>query len=87
MAADLANRPYIKFSSDVETKPPNEDEDIQAVADMINVIQKAQFNMHRHCYSGEFALQKSIIIMRTLNSARNSRQDPGTRQGQIHRVG
>ena len=52
MAADLADRPYIKFSSGVEEKPAGEDEDVQEVADMINVIQKAQYNMHRHCYSG-----------------------------------
>ena len=53
MAADLANRPYIKYTSDIEQKPPGEDEDIQAVADMINQIQKAQYNSHRHCYSGK----------------------------------
>ena len=52
---DLANRPYIKFTTDIEKKPPNEDDDIQACADMINVIQKAQFNLHRHCYSGRNA--------------------------------
>lgn len=51
--ADFANRPYIKFSPSIEKKPPGEDEDIQAVADQINTIQKAQFNLHRHCYSGE----------------------------------
>jgi hypothetical protein len=27
-------------------------EDIQAVAEHINAIQKAQHNCHRHCYSG-----------------------------------
>ena len=55
MATDLADRPYIKYTPDIEKKQPNEDEDIQAIAGMINVIQKAQWNMHRHCYSGELA--------------------------------
>lgn len=59
--AHLADRPYIKFSEDIEKKPPNEDEDVQAVADMINVIQKAQFNMHRHCYSGTHARTQGLV--------------------------
>lgn len=49
---DLADRPYIKYSDDVEHKQENEDEDIQAVADQINLIQKAQWDIHRHCYTG-----------------------------------
>ena len=50
---DLANRKYIRWDDEgVEKVPPNESEDIQAVADMINRIQKAQYNMHRHCYTG-----------------------------------
>ncbi|KAI9717466.1 MAG: hypothetical protein M1828_007165 [Chrysothrix sp. TS-e1954] len=61
MASELANRPYIKYTPDIEKKPPNEDEDIQAVADMINTIQKAQWNMHRHCYTGTHARTQGIV--------------------------
>jgi hypothetical protein len=44
---------YIRWDADgVEKVPPGEAEDVQAVADMINTIQKAQFNNHRHMYSG-----------------------------------
>ncbi len=49
----MASRKYIHWQDGgVEKIPPNEAEDIQAVADMINNIQRAQYNMHRHCYSG-----------------------------------
>ena len=49
----LADRKYIRWQDEgVEKIPPNEQEDIQAVADMINAIQKAQWNSHRHCFSG-----------------------------------
>ncbi|KAL9108816.1 MAG: hypothetical protein Q9227_006473 [Pyrenula ochraceoflavens] len=52
---DLASRKYIHWDDpNVEKKPANEDEDIQAVADLINQLQKAQYNMHRHCFSGMF---------------------------------
>ena len=50
---DMSKRKYIRWDADgVEKIPPNEAEDIQAVADMINTIQKAQWNSHRHCYTG-----------------------------------
>ena len=49
----LADRKYVRWQDEgVEKIPPNEQEDIQAVADMINAIQKAQWNSHRHCFSG-----------------------------------
>lgn len=49
----LAARAYINWDDPrVEKKPSNEDEDIKAVADIINEMQKAQWNNHRHCYSG-----------------------------------
>ena len=49
----MAKRKYIHWQAEgVEKIPPNEAEDIQAVADQINAIQKAQYNMHRHCYTG-----------------------------------
>jgi hypothetical protein len=44
---------YIKWNAEgVEKVPPNEAEDIQAVADMINKIQMTQLSNHRHVYSG-----------------------------------
>lgn len=50
----LEDRKYIRWDAEgVENIQPNEAEDIQAVADMINVIQKAQWNSHRHCFSGK----------------------------------
>ena len=49
----VANRKYIHWQDEgVEKIPPNEAEDMQAVADRINTMQKAQYNSHRHCYSG-----------------------------------
>lgn len=49
----LADRKYIRWDAEgVEKIAENEEEDIKAVADMINAIQKAQWNNHRHCYSG-----------------------------------
>lgn len=52
----MVDRKYIHWQSEgVENIQPNEAEDIQAVADQINAIQKAQYNMHRHCYTGKGA--------------------------------
>lgn len=45
---------YVRWDSGVEQVPPGEAEDIQAVADMINAMQKAQFNNHRHMYGGKY---------------------------------
>ena len=51
---DMSKRHYLRWDAEgVEKIPPNEAEDIQAVADMINAIQKAQWNNHRHCFSGK----------------------------------
>jgi hypothetical protein len=50
---DLASRNYIRWDDpNVEKKQEGDDEDIRAVAEQINAIQKAQYNSHRHCYSG-----------------------------------
>jgi hypothetical protein len=44
---------YIRWDAQaVEKVPPNEKEDIQAVADMVNTIQKTHYNTTRHMYSG-----------------------------------
>lgn len=49
----LASRNYIRWDAEgVEKIPENEEEDINAVAEMINAMQKAQWNHHRHAYSG-----------------------------------
>lgn len=49
----MADRKYIHWQDEgVEKIPSNEAEDIQAVADQINAMQKAQYNQHRHCYTG-----------------------------------
>ena len=49
----MDDRKYIHWKDEgVEKIPSNEAEDIQAVADMINSMQKAQYNQHRHCYTG-----------------------------------
>jgi hypothetical protein len=36
-------------------------EDIRAVAEEINAIQKAQYNSHRHCYSGTPARTQDVV--------------------------
>lgn len=52
----LAGRKYLRWDDpNVEKKQEGEDEDIRAVAEQINAIQKAQYNSHRHCYSGRGA--------------------------------
>ncbi|KAK4942405.1 hypothetical protein LTR10_017852 [Elasticomyces elasticus] len=58
----LESRNYIRWdASNVQSKPEDEDEDIKAVADMINEIQRAQYNSHRHCYTGTHARSQGII--------------------------
>ncbi|MCJ1403070.1 hypothetical protein MMC11_006293 [Xylographa trunciseda] len=57
----LENRNYIPFVSGVEHLPENEAEDIQAVADMINAIQRAQWNCHRHAFSGTHARTQGLV--------------------------
>ncbi|KAL6718167.1 hypothetical protein ACLMJK_004255 [Lecanora helva] len=64
---EMAKRKYIHWQAEgVEKIPPNEAEDIQAVADQINAIQKAQYNMHRHCYTGTHARTQGIVKGRLL---------------------
>ncbi|KAH7061455.1 catalase-like domain-containing protein [Macrophomina phaseolina] len=60
--AELARRNYIRWDAEgVEEVPPNEAQDIQAVADMINEIQRAHWNNTRHCYSGTHARTQGIV--------------------------
>ncbi|KAF2085960.1 heme-dependent catalase [Saccharata proteae CBS 121410] len=59
---DLANRKYIRWDDkDVEVIPEGEQEDIQAVADMINEIQRAHWNNTRHCFSGTHARTQGVV--------------------------
>ncbi|KKY22942.1 putative catalase-like heme-dependent [Diplodia seriata] len=59
---DLASRKYIRWDADgVEKIPPNEDEDIQAVADMINEIQRTHWNKTRHCFGGTHARTHGVV--------------------------
>ena len=58
----MANRKYIHWQDEgVEKIPPNEAEDIQAVADQINAMQKAQYNSHRHCYTGKTSISNEKV--------------------------
>ncbi|OJD36038.1 heme-dependent catalase [Diplodia corticola] len=59
---DLAGRKYIRWDAKgVEKVPPNEAEDIQAVADMINEIQRAHWNKARHCFGGTHARTHGVV--------------------------
>ncbi|KAF1350847.1 catalase-like domain-containing protein [Delphinella strobiligena] len=56
------SRTYIRWDAEgVEKVPTGEKEEIDAVAEQINCIQKAQWNMHRHCYSGTHARTHGIV--------------------------
>lgn len=59
---DLANRKYIHWDADgVEAVPAREAEDNQAVADMLNQIQKMQFNKGRHCFGGTHMRTHGVV--------------------------
>ncbi|EOD47921.1 putative catalase protein [Neofusicoccum parvum] len=61
-AEDLARRNYVRWDADgVEQIPPNEAEDIQAVADMINKIQRTHFNNARHAFGGTHARTQGVV--------------------------
>ena len=67
---DMSKRDYIRWDAEgVERIPPNEAEDIQAVADMINCIQMAQWNNHRHCYSGKDLAVRQGVFYTDLDQA------------------
>lgn len=60
--SDMSKRNYIRWDAEgVENVPDGEEDDINAVAEQINCIQKAQWNMHRHCYSGTHARTHGIV--------------------------
>ncbi|KAJ4569708.1 hypothetical protein HRR90_007006 [Exophiala dermatitidis] len=58
----LEDRHYIRYDDPrVTSRPEGEEEDIKAVADMVNEIQKAPWNSHRHCYTGTHARTQGIV--------------------------
>lgn len=57
----MENHSYIKYSPNLEKIPDGEADDINAVAEQLNDIQKAQYNVHRHCYSGTHARTQGIV--------------------------
>lgn len=61
VAANMESRSYVKFSPDLEKIPDGEADDIQAVAKQLTDIQKAQYNVHRHCFSGTHARTQGIV--------------------------
>lgn len=61
-AEELASRTYVRCDTPgVEVIPPNEAEDIQAVADMVNTMQRAQFNKGCHCFGGTHARTQGVV--------------------------
>lgn len=58
---NMENRPYIHYSPSLEKIPDGEDEDIQIVAKQLTDIQRAQYNVHRHCFSGTHARTQGIV--------------------------
>ncbi|KAK3939400.1 putative catalase protein [Diplogelasinospora grovesii] len=61
MAAELATRPYVKYSLSLEQIPEGEDDDIEAVARQINEIQKDYYRTHRRCFTGTHPRTQGIV--------------------------
>lgn len=57
----MEQRSYVKYSPDLEKIPVGEEEDILAVAKQLTDIQRAQYNVHRHCFSGTHARTQGIV--------------------------
>ncbi|TVY94286.1 hypothetical protein LAWI1_G000461 [Lachnellula willkommii] len=63
-AKDLGSRPDVGWDvPGVEKLLPGETEDIRDVADMIDAMQKAQYNNHRHVY-GALSLAMNVFNVR-----------------------
>jgi hypothetical protein len=78
----LEGRDYIRWDdSRVQSKPEGEDEDIKAVAEMINAIQKAQYNSHRHCYTGRSF--RAVDSIAELTGSRHACKDSRHRQRDV----
>lgn len=62
MTPDLSNRNYVRWDAPgVENPPPNEEDDINAVAEQINKAQRQQFDNHRHVYTGTHCRTQGIL--------------------------
>jgi len=60
--SDLSKRTYIRWDAEgVEKKPPNEDENIAAVVEQINTIQRANRSKTGRCFSGTHAKTQSTV--------------------------
>lgn len=52
--AAIEGRNYIRWDAEgVEKIPPHEEEDIKAVAEQVNGIQRRLYNQHRHAFGGK----------------------------------
>ncbi|KAJ0384433.1 hypothetical protein COL922a_008361 [Colletotrichum nupharicola] len=59
---DFASRKYVKWDADgVEKVPPNEDEDIETVAKLINEQQRKTWNKTRHGHGATHARTQGIV--------------------------
>ncbi|PNS14891.1 hypothetical protein CAC42_2120 [Sphaceloma murrayae] len=60
--SDMTSRNYIRWDAQgVEVIPPNEDQDINAVAEQINLIQRTHYNKTRHAYGGTHARTQGVV--------------------------
>lgn len=61
-ASKLSDRKYMRWDAKgVEIIPPGEEEDINAVADQINHIQRDHYNRTRHAYGGTHARTQGVV--------------------------
>ncbi|KAF9880345.1 hypothetical protein CkaCkLH20_02299 [Colletotrichum karsti] len=59
---DLTKRNYVRWDAEGVEKPPaNEAEDIQAVADLVNELQRRTWNQTRHGYGATHARTQGIV--------------------------
>ncbi|KAF2227296.1 catalase-like domain-containing protein [Elsinoe ampelina] len=60
--SDLSDRKYLRWDSPgVEKIPSGEEDDIKAVAEQINLIQRTHYNKTRHSYGGTHARTQGIV--------------------------
>ena len=59
---ELSSRQYLRWDTKgVESPPPGEQADIEAVAEQINTQQRQQFDHHRHVYTGTHCRTHGIV--------------------------
>ena len=67
MAEDLSKRSYIHWQTKgVVEVPEKEEDDINAVCEQINSMQRAQYNNHRHCYTGTHSRTQGIVKVKVI---------------------